>query len=77
MNFTEYLESAKFTSSQKRIKGRPLNKKAALIMRTNEAYSQAASSTARKSNYYSTSSTKPSLPLPQHKITNGNHCKLE
>ena len=46
-------------------------------MRPNEAYSQEASSTARKSNYFSAFSTEPSLALPKHKITNGNDCKLE
>jgi hypothetical protein len=78
MNLTEYSESAlNLLLRQKRKKGRPLNKTAALIMRPNEAYSQEASSTARKSNYFSAFSTEPSLALPKHKITNGNDCKLE
>ena len=59
MNLTEYPESAtNLVLGLKRKKGRPLNNTAALIMQPSEAYSQAASSTAIKSN---SSSTEPSL----------------
>ena len=67
MNLTEYPESVtNLLLGQKRKKGRPLNNTAALIMQPSEAYSQAASSTARKSNS-SSSSTEPSLASPKHK----------
>ena len=67
MNLTEYPESAtNLLLGLKRKKGRPLNNTAALIMQPSEAYSQAASSTARKSNS-SSSSTEPSLASPKHK----------
>ena len=64
--FKWHPESAKnLLLGQKRKKGRPLNNTATLIMQPSEAYSQAASSTARKSN--SSSSTEPSLVSPKHK----------
>ncbi len=67
MNLTEYQESATtLFLGQKRKKDRPLNNTAALIMQPSEAYSKAASSTARKSNYFSSSSTEPSLASPKH-----------
>ena len=67
MNLTEYPESdTNLLLGLKRKKGRPLNNTAALIMQPSEAYSQAASSTARKSNS-SSSSTEPSLASPKHK----------
>ena len=46
--------------------GRPLNNTAALIMQPNEAYTQAASSTARRSNS-SSPLTESSLGSPKHK----------
>jgi hypothetical protein len=48
---------------QRRKRGRPLNSTAALIMQPNEAYTQAASSTARRS---TSSSTESSLGSPKH-----------
>ena len=52
---------------QRRKRGRPLNNTAELIMQPNEAYTQAASSTARRSNSSSSSSTESSLGSPKHK----------
>jgi len=50
--------------------GRPLNNTAALIMQPSEAYTQAytqaAASTARRSNSSSSSSTESSLASPKH-----------
>ena len=51
---------------QRRKRGRPLNNTAALIMQPNEAYTQAASSTARRSNS-SSPLTESSLGSPKHK----------
>ena len=56
-----------FTPWSKKKRGRPLNNTAELIMQPNEAYTQAASSTARRSN--SSSSTESSLGYPKHKKT--------
>ena len=61
-----YPDSAKtLLLGQRRKRGRPLNNTAELIMQPNEAYTQAASSTARRSN--SSSSTESSLGSPKHK----------
>ena len=60
---------------QRRKRGRPLNNTAALIMQPSEACSQAASSTARKSNSFS--STEPSLASHEHQISHETFESIE
>ena len=63
MGLAEFPEQATtLLLNQTRKRGRPLNNTAALIRQPSEAYSQAASSTARRSN--STSSTDSSVSSP-------------